>query len=261
MKNALVFTLILLGALAVVEGGIRVIRPVGDIRIAPDPDLLFRIRPGSRSYFTDLDTGERHLAVYDETGMRGARRQLAGAAPRIAVYGDSFVEASFTREEFTFTRQLENALKEKGLSDVVVMNAGVQGYGPDQELRRMQRELGEARPDLIVWCLFSGNDYGDLLRNRMVSPRPESGLRWRKPVLAAAIRNELAAADSAPTAAPSLKRSQSTGRLFSGGCSGHFGYWPGCSRAIRRKPSRGEKCRRLGAIIKSISRSIRLRAP
>jgi len=70
-------------------------------------------------------------------------------------------------KSLTFTRQLENALKEKGLSDVVVMNAGVQGYGPDQELRRMQRERGEARPDLIVWCLFSGNDYGDLLRNRM----------------------------------------------------------------------------------------------
>jgi hypothetical protein len=87
--------------------------------------------------------------------------QLDGTRPRIVVYGDSNILARFAATPATFPAQLEVALGGR----YAVVNAGVDGYGPDQSYLRMQAELERLHPALIVLHLFADNDYGDLVRN------------------------------------------------------------------------------------------------
>src|SRR5208282_2438668 len=81
--------------------------------------------------------------------------------------GDSFIQGDFSRTEDTFTERLKAHLSEKMGNRVEVVNAGVAGYGPDQELRRMETELPVLKPNLVIVAIFAGNDFGDLLRDKL----------------------------------------------------------------------------------------------
>jgi len=143
---------------------------------APDELLLYRLVPDRRRTFQHRpeNGGGTVEIVIDPQGFRGAGVDLDGPGPRVLVLGDSFVAAEYTPEPLTFVARLEAALR-AGRSGaaaaagdpLVVLNAGVNGYGPDQCLLRLEQELPRVRPELVVLVLFAGNDYGDLLRNRI----------------------------------------------------------------------------------------------
>jgi hypothetical protein len=60
---------------------------------------------------------------------------------------------------------------------VEVVNAGVAGYGPDQELRRMEDELPVLKPNLVIVALYAGNDFGDLLRDKLYKLSSDGSLQ------------------------------------------------------------------------------------
>ncbi len=95
--------------------------------------------------------------------------QLDGTRPSILVYGDSNVLARFAATADTYPAQLGKALG----GAYAVVNAGVDGYGPDQSYLRMRAELARLHPALVVFQIFADNDYGDLVRNNLF--RLESG--------------------------------------------------------------------------------------
>src|SRR6185503_7481910 len=100
-------------------------------------------------------------------GLRGDEPEpTANGRQRIVVYGDSFVEAEFSPLAETFPKRLEARLRAAGVP-LEVLNAGVVGYGPDQVCVRLEKELTQLRPDLLIVALASGNDYGDLVRNKL----------------------------------------------------------------------------------------------
>jgi hypothetical protein len=86
---------------------------------------------------------------------------------RVAVLGDSYVEAIQVPEDKTLTavigRQLINCPVLKG-HRVEAMNFGVDGYGTAQELITLQREVWRYSPDVVVLAIFLGND----IRNNSV---------------------------------------------------------------------------------------------
>ena len=89
---------------------------------------------------------------------------------RLLVLGDSFVMAENVPLEGTFVRQLAFEL-ERGLGcEVEGVNAGRSGYGPDQSLLLLEREIDTVAPDVIVCVLCAHNDVGDLARNKAPSP-------------------------------------------------------------------------------------------
>lgn len=133
-----------------------------------DPRYLFRLEPGVSRQYTHLPANGGGTVTYriNSDGFRGEDLE-DGDKPRVMVYGDSFIHAEFSELEDSFPVQLEARLRDAAGGDVEVVNAGVAGYGPDQILRRMEDELGRFEPDLVLVSLFSGNDYGDLLRNKL----------------------------------------------------------------------------------------------
>jgi lysophospholipase L1-like esterase len=136
---------------------------------APDDRALFTLRPGAVRDYTHHPENGGHTVRYriNRDGFRGPELLPAGSRPRIVVYGDSFVHAEFSPLEETFPVRLGERLSAALGREVEVVNAGVAGYGPDQALRRLERELASLAPDLVVLGLFAGNDFGDLLRNRL----------------------------------------------------------------------------------------------
>ncbi|WP_170482217.1 SGNH/GDSL hydrolase family protein [Ruegeria arenilitoris] len=134
-----------------------------------DDRLLFQLKPGSSGVLTHPQEfgGATVLYQVNTDGFVGPELRDPPAEFRVLVYGDSFIHANYTPFDERFTSVLQKDLTEKLAVDSEVINAGISGYGPDQILRRMQTELDQYSPDFVVVSIFSGNDFGDLLRNRM----------------------------------------------------------------------------------------------
>jgi hypothetical protein len=100
---------------------------------------------------------------------------------RIAVLGDSYVEASHVDIADRVTERLERELNQRsvfGTSRVEVLNFGVAGYGTFNELQTLKHEAWNFQPDLVLVCFFSGNDLGNNCRElSQDSGRPY--LVWR----------------------------------------------------------------------------------
>ena len=77
----------------------------------------------------------------------------------ILMIGDSFTYGSHIRHTETYPTQLEAKLLNDG-HNVNVINAGVPGYGTDQELIYLKELLPVYKPNLVVWNLFE-NDITD----------------------------------------------------------------------------------------------------
>ena len=135
-----------------------------------DDRVLYRLIPGAERISVALPINGGAVIHYriNSLGFRGSELLPAGQATRVLVYGDSFIQGDFARTEDTFTEQLRRRLAARaGDKSIEVVNAGVAGYGPDQELRRMEDELPVLKPSLIVVAIYAGNDFGDLLRDKL----------------------------------------------------------------------------------------------
>ena len=138
-----------------------------------DPELLHDTIPGSRRIQpmepSRLGEGDRARVLVEVggDGFRGDGERGSEGCRRVLVLGDSFVMAENVPLEGTFVRRLAVDLEAQLGCAVEGVNAGRSGYGPDQSLLLLQRELDEVAPDLIVCVLCAHNDVGDLARNKL----------------------------------------------------------------------------------------------
>ena len=140
----------------------------------PDNKLLFKLATdGKKVYRGDLSNGENKILIKTNSlGYRG--EELRHSHKRIVVYGDSFIEAEFSELNNTFCEKLENEINRFNSNEVEVVNSGVVGYGPDQALLKLIYDYTKLKPDMIVFSIYSGNDFGDLLRNKIFNYDPDS---------------------------------------------------------------------------------------
>lgn len=170
--NARVLALTLSAAFALALGEVAVRMLVGP-RFVPafeaDERLLYRLVPGASAELvhTPANGGHRIRLRVNRAGFRGDELAPRGDAPRVVVYGDSFIQGAFSELPHTFAKRLEQHLADRLAAPVEVVNAGVAGYGPDQILRKLEAELPMLQPDLVIVAIYAGNDFGDLLRNKL----------------------------------------------------------------------------------------------
>lgn len=162
--------------------------------LALDEECLYRLRPESRRYFerTPENGGERITVTVGSDGFRGAEPARPEGGRRIAVFGDSFIEAEFSELEDTFVQQLAARLSKDLALPVEAVNGGVVGYGPDQVNLRLQRDLPRLEPDLLIVAICAENDYGDLVRNKLYLPSDDGGLTPNRFVIGDSLRAEFA---------------------------------------------------------------------
>ena len=132
-----------------------------------DPELIYVPVSGARFVKSIESGGSRHWVTTEinSRGYRGRELQVPKLGARIAVYGDSFVFAEEVPLEQTFVERLGVALAPDSPPEMI--NAGVVGFGPDQACLRWERDAGNLAPDILVLVLYAGNDFGDLLRDKL----------------------------------------------------------------------------------------------
>jgi lysophospholipase L1-like esterase len=131
-----------------------------------DPVIGYRLAPGASTHFTTAEF-ETDIAI-SRQGVRDDR-EYGDKAPnerRIAVLGDSIVLSVQVPLEQTFCRQLEARLNARGEAVTYrVINAGVQGYGPVEDVLFYERVVRPLRPDLVLLVVYVGNDAEEALRS------------------------------------------------------------------------------------------------
>ena len=175
----LLFVAILAVQFAIFEAGLR---RWGSSEAAPafqglftgDPAIGYRLQPGARVRFTTAEF-DTHIAV-NNAGVRDDE-EIGPKAPgerRIVILVDSLVLSVQVPLEATFGKLLERRLNAPG-GDIHyrVINAGVQGYGPVEELLFFRNVVRHLQPDLVLVTVFVGNDAEEALASEAkLSPRP-----------------------------------------------------------------------------------------
>ena len=132
-----------------------------------DPAAGYRLKPGARVRFT---TSESDATIsINSAGVRD-EEEIGAKAPgerRIAILGDSLVLSVQVPFEQTFGEQLEQRLNSAGRQiRYRVINAGVQGYGPVEELLFYRNVVRQLQPDLVLVTVFVGNDAEEALTSQ-----------------------------------------------------------------------------------------------
>jgi hypothetical protein len=191
VQNTLLIVAALVVGFALAEVAARLLYRPGDLRsvIRFDPMLGWSLDPGASSHsVSSIREFDYHIAI-NSLGLR--EREITVNKPpgtrRVLVIGDSFVFGPGVEAEWRATDIMNRALGD----DVEVINAGVSGWGTDQELVFYENSLRRLEPDVVVVCVMAANDVinnmlDHLFLNEKV-PKPrfsmENGtLRWSGPI-------------------------------------------------------------------------------
>jgi lysophospholipase L1-like esterase len=163
VRRVLLLLAIFVGQFVVFELGMRA---VGGSEAAPafqrlfmtDPRVGHRLRPGASTHFA---TSEYATDIsINAAGVRGPEIPAwdAGEA-RIVVLGDSLTFAVQVPQAATFCQRLEDRLRASDAAPAVrVINGGVQGYGPVEELLFYRAVIKPLRPTVVLVMVFVAND-------------------------------------------------------------------------------------------------------
>ncbi len=168
-KLVLLLSGLALGLVAA-EAALRLIGVSYPQPYAPDPYCGTRLRPGFEGWWHK--EGSAYLRI-NRFGFRQGDREPAKPPGtfRIAVLGDSFIEAFQVPDEQTFCAQLERCLQDCSAlagRHVEVLNFGVSGFGTAQELHMLRHYVWQYQPELVLLAFFPGND----LRNNSAELEP-----------------------------------------------------------------------------------------
>lgn len=152
----------LLVALLVCEVILRLLGVGYPVFVWTDPVRGVAHIPGARSL--QQYQGDSWIEI-NSAGIRGPEVALEHPGTfRIALLGDSFIEAFGVPYEKTAGEVLERRLTALRGTPVEVMNFAKGGYGTTQELLTLRHEVWKYAPDLVLLAVTTGNDISDNYR-------------------------------------------------------------------------------------------------
>jgi hypothetical protein len=164
VAGGVMFAIVLVAEFAVFEAALRLrggseASPQFQGLFTPDDRVGYRLKPGARARFTTVEF-DTNIAI-NQQGVRDEEiGPKAAGERRIVVLGDSLVLAVQVDAAQTFCRGLErrlNATAPPGIQYRVI-NAGVQGYGPVEDVLFYEEMGSRFQADLVMLALFVGND-------------------------------------------------------------------------------------------------------
>src|SRR5215211_5349078 len=105
------------------------------------------------------ETGTTIVYRSDSLGFRNPADVWDPIYPDVAIIGDSFAQGFCRPEEETISSQLRAA----GLRTI---GTGITGAGPLAELGVLREFLAPAKPRIVLWLFYEGNDLIDLASER-----------------------------------------------------------------------------------------------
>lgn len=174
--NAVVLIITVLALLLGTEVVMRIVfnPPVVGSAIRYDPLLGWSLRPGANVETGVTERGIRNRIVVNSLGLREHAIAVAkpGGRRRILILGDSIVFGSGLNAGERFSDLLGRDLG----AGAEVINAGVPGWGNDQELLFYEQRLRALKPDMVVLTFTAGND---IVNNALSGALLEGGTKPR----------------------------------------------------------------------------------
>jgi hypothetical protein len=146
----------------------------------PDSMIAYRYTPGA-VYWSDRENKHPISGRINNYGWRDRDWTLAKAPAtiRIAVLGDSFVEAFQVEQDSIFLRLAEAKLNLLAPPHFEMMNFGRSGFTTTEELLILERDVAKFSPDLVVLFFFPENDIENV--DRQFDPNPMRPFFVKKP--------------------------------------------------------------------------------
>lgn len=160
-RNSLLALLALGVALGVCELVLRLLGVNYPVLVWTDPIRGVAHIPGATG--GKILPGGRRWVEINSDGWRGPDVALEHPPGtfRIALLGDSFIEAFEVPFESTVGEVVERRLAALRRSPVEVLNFGEGGYGTTQEYLTLRDEVWKYSPDLVLLAVTTGNDISD----------------------------------------------------------------------------------------------------
>ena len=160
----------LMFAVVLAECGLRIVGIGKPQLYQPDQHCGSRLCPDTSGVW--VSEGHGNIRI-NSIGFRGPEVTLPKPEGvfRIAVLGDSFIEALQVNEHQTFCRVLSEQLSRKIQScQFEIINCGVSGYGTAQQLQMLRHHVAPLTPDAVLLAVFPGNDIRNNLRSLEQDP-------------------------------------------------------------------------------------------
>jgi lysophospholipase L1-like esterase len=171
LQNLGLAAAVLLTSLVVADLLLPLFRPVTKTTLTFDPLLGLKGRSGVKTVWTrELN---RPLMI-DLNSFGFHDREYSVQKPvgtfRIVALGDSFVEAYQVPMDENFPKLLEQRLNQKLSAErkrsrdskhIEILNQGIHGYGLGTYYLYVNRRLDAWSPDMLLLCMFLGNDLED----------------------------------------------------------------------------------------------------
>jgi hypothetical protein len=121
-----------------------------------DRTLGWALKPSTSCRIVDNHKGFDYLVQTNSLGLRDREisREKRSGTRRLLIIGDSIAYGTGVEPEWRFSDFLSRALG----ADVEVVNAGVCGWGTDQELLFYERRGRELEPDVVILTFTMAND-------------------------------------------------------------------------------------------------------
>ncbi|MFQ5511487.1 MAG: SGNH/GDSL hydrolase family protein [Candidatus Krumholzibacteriia bacterium] len=129
----------------------------------PDPILGWRFTP-NRGYWYHRENDHPITGRINRFGWRDRDRSLSKPPGvfRVAVIGDSFVEAIQVEQDSTFTALVEDRLNRGAGRRAEILNFGRSGMTQTEELLVLEHEVAGYAPDLVVLLFVPVNDVSEV---------------------------------------------------------------------------------------------------
>jgi len=167
-KKLSVFALSLSLCLLALEVAVRFVKPQ---RLIKEPKGLYEVSPTLGYKLAPHYDGEWNTVEYStrvRTNSMGQRDYEYGekAGFRLLGLGDSFTFGAGVGLEDTYLKVLERLLASESGRKIQVINAGVDGYGPEHYLRFLNESGLSLRPDLVTVAFYVANDVHDQIEHK-----------------------------------------------------------------------------------------------
>jgi hypothetical protein len=132
----------------------------------PDPILAYRFVPNAEYYY-HKENPKAITGTFNNFGWRDRDWTVEKPSDviRIAIIGDSFVEAFQVELDSTFIRIAERQLNSKLSGEKIqLMNFGRSGFTQTEQLWLLQNDVGTFSPDIVVVTFLPFNDIEDVRR-------------------------------------------------------------------------------------------------
>lgn len=129
----------------------------------PDPLIGWRLEPNARFWF-DQENDHPISGRINNHGWRDRDRQVQKLPDtvRVAVLGDSYVEALQVELDSTFTARAERRLNQAVERPVEVLNFGRSGMTQTEEMLVLHSDVLRHDPDVVVLVFLPSNDIEDV---------------------------------------------------------------------------------------------------